>query len=65
MQDLLSENWVHLFVGVEPIDTTNPKLRLMKDLLFLSVSKENNRDLSQNSVSTNSKIGKLQAKSHS
>lgn len=65
MQDLLPENSVHLFVGVEPIDKTNPKLRLMKDLLFLSASKEKNRDPSQNSVSTNSKIGKLQAKAHS
>ena len=65
MQDLLPENSVHLFVDVEPIDKTNPKLRLMKDLLFFSASKEKNRDPSQNSVSTNSKIGKLQAKAHS
>ena len=65
MQDLLPENWAHPFVDIEPIGTTNPKLRPMKDLLLLAAIKENNRDPSQNSVSTNSKIGRLQAKVHS
>ena len=65
VQDLLPETWAHPFVDVEPIGTANPKLRPMKGLLLLAASKENNRDPSQNSVSTNSKIGRLQAKAHS
>lgn len=65
VQDLLPETWAHPFVDVEPIGTASPKLRPMKGLLLLAASKENNRDPSQNSVSTNSKIGRLQAKAHS
>ena len=30
---MLPQNWVHLLVGVEPKDTTKPKLRRRKDLL--------------------------------
>ena len=37
---MLSENWVYLLVGVEPIDTTKPKSRRGKDLL-LAARKEN------------------------
>lgn len=65
VQDLLPETWAHPFVDLEPIGTASPKLRPMKGLLLLAASKENNRDPSQNSVSTNSKIGRLQAKAHS
>ena len=52
------ENWVHLLVGVEPIDTTKPKMGRRKDLL-LATSKENTGDLSQSSVCPNSKNGKV------
>ena len=41
-------------VGVEPIDTTKPKIWRRKYLLLPAASK-NNRGLSQNSVSLNSK----------
>ena len=34
------KNWVHVLVGVEPKDTTRPKIRRRKDLL-LAASKEN------------------------
>ena len=44
---LLPGNWVHLFVGVEPIDITNRKIRRRKDLLLLAANKENTGDLSQ------------------
>ena len=49
---------VDLLVGVKPTDTTKPKIRRRKDLL-LAASKENTGDLSQSSVSLNSKIGKV------
>ena len=47
---MVPQNWVHLFVGVEPKDATKPKNGRRKDLL-LAASKENTRDLSQSSVS--------------
>ena len=37
---LLPENWVCLLVGVEPKDTTKPKIRRRKELL-LAACKEN------------------------
>ena len=55
--DLLPKNWVHILVGVEPMDTTKPKI-IRKDLLF-APSKENTRDPSQSNVSPNSKIGEV------
>ena len=55
---LLPQNWVHLLVGVEPKDTTKPKIGRRNDLL-LAASKENTRDLSQSNVSPNSKIGEV------
>ena len=42
--------------GVETRDTVKTKVGRKKDLL-LAASKENTRDLSQSSVSPNSKIG--------
>ena len=42
-------------MGVQPRDTMKSKVRRRKDLL-LATSKENTRDLSQSSVSPNSKI---------
>ena len=45
-------------VGVELKETTKSKIRRRKDLL-LAASKENIRDLSQNSISPNSKIGEV------
>ena len=59
MTHLLPRNWVHLLVGVEPIDTTKPKFRRRKDLLLLVASKENTGDFSQSSISPNSKIGEV------
>ena len=53
---LLPENCVLLLVGIEPKDTTKPKSRRRRDLL-LATSKENTRDLSQSSISPNSKTG--------
>ena len=44
-------------VGVEPMDTTKPKI-IRKDLLLVP-SKENTRDPSQSNVSPNSKIGEV------
>ena len=49
---LVTQNCVHLSVGVKPIDKTKPKIRRRKDLLP-AASKENTRDLSQSSVSPN------------
>ena len=48
---LLSENWVYLLVGVEPIETTKPKIGRRKDLLLLAAGKQNTGDHSQSSVS--------------
>ena len=45
-------------VGVEPKDTTEPRIGRRKDLL-LAASKENMGDLSQSGVSKNSKIGEV------
>ena len=56
---MLPENWVHLLVGVEPKDTTKPKIGRRKDLLLLVASKENTGELSQSSVFPNSKIGEV------
>ena len=50
------KNWAHLFVGVKIKDTTKSKIRRRKGL-FLAASKENTGELSQSSVSLNSKIG--------
>ena len=55
---MLPKNWVPLLVGVEPKDTTKPKIGRRKDLL-LAVRKENTGDLSQSSVSLNSKTGEV------
>ena len=55
---LLPENWVCLLVNVTPKDTAKPKVGRRKALL-LAASKENTRDLSQSSVSSNSKIGEV------
>ena len=49
---------VHLLVGMEPKDTTKPKIRKRKDLLLVA-SKEDTRDVSQSSVSPKSKIGEV------
>ena len=58
LNPVLPENWVLLLVGVEPKDTTKPKIWRRKDLL-LAASKENTGDLSQSSVPLNSKTGKV------
>ena len=52
------KNGVRLLVGVEPEDTTKPKIRRRKDLL-LAASKEHTGDLSQRSVSPNGKTGEV------
>ena len=44
-------------MDVEPKDTAKPKIERRKDLLLLAASKENTGDLSQSSVSLNSKLG--------
>ena len=45
-------------MGIEPIDTTKPKIKRRKDLVPIA-SKENTGDLSQRNISTNSKIGPI------
>ena len=45
--------------GVEPKDTTKPKIGRRKELLLIAASKENTGDLSQSSVSRNNKIGEV------
>ena len=55
---LLLESWVCLFMGAEPKDPTKPEIRSRKYLL-LAASKENTEDLSQSSVSPNSRIGEI------
>ena len=46
---LLPEHWVCLLMGVEPKDTTKPKIGRRKDPL-LAASKENTGNISQSSV---------------
>ena len=53
---MLAENWVHLLVAVELIDTTKPKVGRRKNLLLLAASEENTGDLLQSSVCPNSEI---------
>ena len=54
---MLPENWVDLLVVIKPLDTTKVKNRRRKDLLLLAASKWDPGDLSQSSVSPNSKFG--------
>ena len=56
---LLLENWACFLLDVEPKDTTKPKSLRWKDLLLLSSCKENTKDLSESSDSSNSKAGEL------
>ena len=58
LNPVLPENWVCLLRGVEPKDTSKPKIRRRRDLL-LAAGVENTGNLSQSSVSWDSKIGKL------
>ena len=53
------ENWVHLLMGIKPLDTTKPKNRRRKDLLLFAASKWNPGDLSQRSVSPNGNVGEF------
>lgn len=56
---VLPENWVHLLVGIKPLDTTKVKNRERKDLLLLAASKWDPGDLSQSNVSPNGKVGEF------
>lgn len=53
------KNWIGLLAGVEPIDTTKPKSRRRKGFSLLAASEENTGDISQSSVSRNSKTGEV------
>ena len=53
---LLPENWVHVLVGTEPKEKPKPKFGGRTELL-LAESKNTSEDLSQSSISPNSKIG--------
>ena len=53
---LLPENWVHVLVGTEPKETPKPKFGGRRELL-LAEGKNTTEDLSQSSISPNSKIG--------
>ena len=46
-------------VGIEAQDTPKSKTEKKKDLLLLAAAKESTGDLSQSSVSPNSKIGQV------
>ena len=46
-------------MDVEPKDTTKPKTGRRKDLLLATSKEENMGDLSQSSVSLNSKTGEV------
>ena len=50
-------------MDVEPKDTTKPKIRRSRDLLF-ATSKENTGDLSQSYVSPTAKSGSFKLKVH-
>ena len=50
-EGIVTKHWIHLLVGVEPINTTQPKIERRKDLLLLAASKGNIVDLSQSGVS--------------
>ena len=52
---LLPQNWFLLSVDVETVDTTKPHIGRRKHLLSLTASKENTGDLSQSSITLNSK----------
>ena len=58
LNPVLPENGVSLLSGVEPKDTSKPKIRRRRDLL-LAAGVENTGNLSQSSVSLNSKIGEV------
>ena len=58
LNPVLPENWVCLLRGVKPKDTSKPKIRRRRDLL-LAAGVENTGNLSQSSVSLNSKIGEV------
>lgn len=55
--EMLPENWVCLFLGVEPIDTIKPKKGKRRDLLLLAANKKKPGDISQSRASLNSKTG--------
>lgn len=54
--EMLPENWVCLFLGVEPIDTIKPKMGRRRDLLLLAANKKPG-DISQSRASLHSKTG--------
>ena len=58
LNPVLPENGVSFLRGVEPKDTSKPKIRRRRDLL-LAAGVENTGNLSQSSVSLNSKIGEV------
>lgn len=55
--EMLPENWVCLFLGVEPIDTIKPKKGKRRDLLLLAANKKKPGDISQSRASLHSKTG--------
>lgn len=55
---MLPRYWVRLLVGIELKDTTESKIGRRKDLV-LAASKENIANVSQSSVSPNSRIGEV------
>ena len=56
---LLPENWVHLLVGLKPVNKMKPDIRRRKGLYLFAVSRKNIRNFSQSSVSLNSRIGEV------
>ena len=56
---LLPENWVHLLVGLKPVNKMKPDIRRRKGLYLFAVSRKNVRNFSQSSVSLNSRLGEV------
>ena len=52
---LLPENWVHLLVGLKPVNKMNPDIR-REGLYLLAATRKNIRNFSQSSVSLSSRI---------
>ena len=59
LPEMFPYNWVHLLVVVESENTIKPNSGKRKDLLLLSASKENTRDLPKIGFLQTAKLGKF------
>ena len=56
---LLPEDWVHLLVGLKPVNKMNLDIRRREGLYLLAATRKNIRNFSQSSVSSTAKLEKL------